>query len=238
MCGRVNVSDHEGVRALLAMMGMNVNWQTDAPRYNIAPTQTLNVIKLDNAASASQYISDLPSQFSLEAMNWGVSMNVKGKQGQNVVKRVSNARDDKVWSSYLWRSMIPTQRVLIPVNGFYEWRRENKKIAQAYYIHPSQSKAMFLAGIYRAAPEPSSKHEVSFITTSASEAMSAVHDRMPVVLTMQNEAMAWIQENDKDSLKQLMKPASNKSLRFTPVSNFVNKSSNEGIECIQEVQAL
>lgn len=60
MCGRVNVSDHEGVRALLAMMGMNVNWQTDAPRYNIAPTQTLNVIKLDNAASASQYISDLP----------------------------------------------------------------------------------------------------------------------------------------------------------------------------------
>ena len=63
--------------------------------------------------------------------------------------------------------------------------------------------------------------------------MSEVHDRMPVILTSQNAAMAWLQEGDKASLTELMTSASNETLKFTEVSNFVNKSSNEGPECIE-----
>lgn len=222
MCGRVNVSDHEGVRALLEMMGMEANWKTLDERYNIAPTQRLDVIKLEDEPVVA-------------TMSWGVSMTIKGKKGQPIVKRIPNSRDDKVWSSYLWRYLIPEQRVLIPVNGFYEWKRENKKLVQAYYITPVAGSAMFFAGIYKAPKDESQRPEVSIITTGSNDAMSKVHDRMPVIMSSQNEAMAWIQESDKQSLTELMRPASNDALVFTPVSNYVNKSSNEGPECIEPV---
>lgn len=222
MCGRVNVHDNEGVRLLLESMGMDT-WPSRDPRFNIAPTQLLDVVKQGE---------DGPT---LDSMSWGVSMTLKGKKGQPVVKRVANARDDKVWSSYLWRYLIPEQRVLIPVNGFYEWKRENKKLVQAYYITPSSSAAMFFAGIYKVPKDDTGKSEVTIITTAANDAMSQVHNRMPVILSSQNEAMAWIREADKDSLTELMQPASNDALLFTPVSDYVNKSSNEGPKCIAAV---
>jgi len=183
MCGRVNVSDNEGVRLLLESMGMDT-WPTRDPRHNIAP-------------------------------------------------RVQNSRADKVWSSRLWKPLIEHQRVLVPVNGFYEWKRVNKKIQATFYITPANGSAMFFAGIYKLAKEELHKPEVSLITTTANEAMGEVHHRMPVILNSQNAAMAWLQEQDKVSLTQLMTPASNETLQFTEVSNFVNKSSNEGPECIE-----
>ena len=222
MCGRVNVSDNEGVRLLLESMGMDT-WPTRDPRFNIAPTQSLDVVK---------HGDDGPV---LDSMSWGVSMTLKGKKGQPITKRVPNARDDKVWSSYQWRYLIPEQRVLIPVNGFYEWKRENKKLVQAYYITPADSAAMFFAGIYRVPKDDDGRQEVTIITTTANDAMSQVHDRMPVILSSHNEAMAWIQEADKDSLTQLMQPASNDALVFTAVSDYVNKSSNEGEACARAV---
>lgn len=219
MCGRVNVHDHEGVRLLLEAMGMNT-WPPRDPRFNIAPTQSLDVIKYRDGPR-------------IKAMNWGVSMTIKGAKGQPVIKRVPNARDDKVWTSYLWKNLVPKQRVLVPVNGFYEWKRDNKKLLQAYHITPSFGSAMLLAGIYKQPTE--GRAELSIITTAANDAMSHIHHRMPVILSSQNEAMAWIQEADRESLTALMQPADNDTLIFTPVSSYVNKSSNDGPKCIQAV---
>ena len=162
-------------------------------------------------------------------------MTIKGKTGQPITKRVPNARNNKLWSSYLWRYLIPEQRVLIPINGFYEWKRANMKLVQAYYIKPSEGAAMLFAGIYRVPKVDDDKSEFTIITTAANDAMSHVHNRMPVILSSQNEAIAFIQEADKDSLTELMQPASNDSLVFTPVGDYVNKSSNEGLECIHAV---
>ena len=220
MCGRVNVSDNEGVRVLLESLGMTT-WPTREPRFNIAPTQTLDVVKLE-------------SELSLQPMSWGISMTLPGKKGM-ITKRIQNSRDDKVWHSRLWKPLMESQRVLVPVNGFYEWKRENKKLVSAYYMTPAQASAMFLAGIYKASGAEADKPEVSIITTTANDAMSEVHDRMPVLLLSANEAMAWLQESDRGSLDALMKPASNDAMIFTEVSNYVNKSSNEGVECIKPV---
>lgn len=222
MCGRVNVSDNEGVRLLLESMGMET-WPARDPRYNIAPTQTLDVVKFDG-------------DLTLEAMSWGVSMTLPGKNGM-VTKRIQNSRDDKVWTSRLWKPLIENQRVLVPVNGFYEWKRVNKKLVAAFYITPANAAAMFFAGIYKVPKDELQKPEVSVITTVSNESMSEVHDRMPVILTSQNAAMAWLQDSDKASLTELMTSASNDTLRFTEVSNYVNKSSNEGAECIEPLVA-
>ena len=128
------------------------------------------------------------------------------------------------------------RRVLVPVNGFYEWKRKNRQLEAAYYITPAGKDAMFFAGIYRPSKDDE-KPEVSIVTTEANQAMSKVHDRMPVMLTSQNQAMAWIQEDDRDSLDELMQPAANNALKFTEISDYVNKSSNEGPECIEPLAA-
>lgn len=217
MCGRINVSDNEGIRLLLEIMGMDT-WPTREPRFNVAPTQTLDVVKFDEKPV-------------LTSMSWGVSMSLPGKTGM-VTKRIQNSRDDKVWSSRLWKPMIESQRVLIPVNGFYEWKRENRKLVAAFHISPARNRAMFFAGIYKGAKNEGEKAECSVVTTASNDSMSLVHDRMPVILDSQNAAMAWLQESDSASLKELMTAASNEALHFTEVSQYVNKSSNEGPECI------
>lgn len=217
MCGRVNVADNEGVRALLESMGMDT-WPSRDPRFNIAPTQTLDVVQMQE-------------QPVLQPMSWGVSMVLPGKKGM-VTKRVQNARDDKVWSSRLWRPLMQAQRVLVPVNGFYEWKRENRKLVAAYYITPSHQKAMFFAGIYKQPNDAEARPEVSIITTAANEQMSHIHHRMPVILATANEANAWLQESDQPSLSGLMQAAGKDMLTFTEVDSYVNKSSNEGPQCI------
>ncbi len=224
MCGRMNISDHEGVQWLLGQLGLSMS-PTQDPAYNIAPTQTIDVVTV------------VENDPVLTQMSWGISMATKGKKGQPLVRRIPNSRDDKVWTSYLWRYLIPGKRVLIPVNGFYEWKRENKKLVAAYHITPAAGPAMFFAGIYKKSKDENAIPEVSLVTTRANDSMSAVHDRMPVILTSQNAAMAWLQESERESLDELMQPAANDTLVFTRVSNYVNKSSNEGPKCIEEVRA-
>jgi len=223
MCGRLNVTDNEGVRLLLAMLGMDT-WPEQLPNYNIPPTLSLGVVQQQDDLVAAQ-------------MNWGVSMNMKGKSGKLITKRIPNARSDKVWSSPLWRKLIGTQRVLVPINGFYEWKRKNKKLEAAYYITPSHGAAMLLAGIYHVPKDSAESPEVALITTEANAAMSAVHDRMPVLLSSQNEAMAWLQDDDRATLSELMQPASNDALVFSEVSDYVNSTRNHGPRCIEPLVA-
>jgi len=56
-----------------------------------------------------------------------------------------------------------------------------------------------------------------------------------VILTSQNAAIAWLQEDDKDSLDKLTKPTFNNALKFTQVSNYVNNSRHEGPKCIEPI---
>jgi len=222
MCGRMNISDHEGVQWLLNSLGLSMV-PKQLPRYNIAPTLPLDVVLM----SADEPV--------LETMSWGISMKAKGKKGQPITRRLPNSRADKVWTSYLWRYLIPEQRALIPVNGFYEWQRENKKLKAAWHITPCDAPAMFFGAIYRRSKDEDTAAEVSIVTTSANDAMSKIHDRMPVILTSQNAAMAWIQESDRQSVDVLMQPASNDALVFAKVSDYVNKSGNEGDHCIAPI---
>ena len=74
MCGRVNVHDNEGIKQLLETMNMPMNMPLQPSgnsRFNIAPTQTLDVVKCNQGPK-------------LESMSWGVSMTLKGKQGQPI----------------------------------------------------------------------------------------------------------------------------------------------------------
>lgn len=133
MCGRVNVSDHEGLRALLAMMGMNV-WPVAPPRFNVAPTANVDVVTL----------KDDGHSFGLECMRWGFTA-----KGYNDTKRLLfNARSETVFSKPSFRSSALSRRAIVPINGFYEWQATSTGSKRAFHIASANSPAMALAAIF------------------------------------------------------------------------------------------
>lgn len=223
MCGRINVSDNEGVRLLLSMLGMET-WPSREPRFNIAPTQTLDVVQWRD-------------QPVLTGMKWGL-IPPWAKPGQ-FSSPLINARSETIRTKPSFRQLIATQRVLIPINGFYEWLREGKS-KTPYYVSPTEQAAMFVAGIYQQSSKPNEdgslkKPEVCVVTTEANAAMAKVHHRMPVILPVET-ALSWIDNDDRDTIDELMKPASNQPLRLKQVSSYVNSSRNEGPQCIEAEQ--
>ncbi|MEE9320709.1 MAG: SOS response-associated peptidase [Granulosicoccus sp.] len=234
MCGRVNVSDNEGIRVLLAMLGMDV-WPSRDPRFNIAPTQTLDVI------------SRLPK---LTPMRWGIVPAWANNHGKTVAPLI-NARCETIREKVSFKQLINEQRAIIPINGFYEWLRPEKTeqgvskqgtSKTAFYISSAKAPAMLLAGIWQSSANPANtisseadvvpQSQVCVITTAANKAMSAIHHRMPVILDV-DEAIKWLNPSAAAPIDMLMRPAANDLLQIIKVSNFVNNARHEGSACIE-----
>jgi len=220
MCGRINVSDNEGVRLLLAMLGMEV-WPSREPRFNVAPSQSLDVVRWQDDAA------------ELTTMKWGL-MPAWAKPGKFSAPLI-NARSETIREKPSFRHLITRHRVLIPINGFYEWKREGKS-KQPYFVKPADAPAMFVGALFQPAkPEKDNdaktQSQVCVVTVAANDTMSKVHHRMPVILSPA-DALKWIQESETDVIDSLMKPASNDSLELVEVDDYVNSARNEGPECV------
>ncbi|MEE9333182.1 MAG: SOS response-associated peptidase [Granulosicoccaceae bacterium] len=222
MCGRINVSDNEGVRFLLSMLGMET-WPSREPRFNIAPTQTLDVVQWQN------------QQATLSSMRWGL-LPAWAKPGQFSAPLI-NARSETIRTKPSFRQLIATQRVLVPINGFYEWRREGK-IKTPFHVYPKDHAAMFLGGVYQQASDKKNedgkdkKSEVAIVTTAANSMFEKIHHRLPVILPM-DKALSWIDNDDADTIDALMQAASNDTLSLKQVSSYVNSSRNQGPACLE-----
>lgn len=219
MCGRINVYDHEGIQALLDQLGVE-HWPVITPRYNIAPTSTLDVLTLDDEALLRH-----------QKMTWGI-VPKWARPGQ-FSSPLFNARAETINEKPSFRNLIKNQRILVPVNGFYEWKREGKQ-KTSIYISPKIDRAMFLAGIYQhVSGKPS---ECCLITTAANRDMAQIHHRMPVITDIEH-AISWLNSSTKPELDDLMQTQANGLLHMQVVSDFVNNTRHEGANCMQPIQS-
>lgn len=213
MCGRVNVSDHAGVEWLLEEFGIPLH--EFIPRYNISPGSELYTL------------SSTQCEIALSPMNWGLRPQWAKADSRPLI----NARSETIWEKPSFRSLIGSRRVVIPINGFYEWQRVADKTSQAYYISPRNGPAIGLAGVFDYSSQGAP--QCCIITTAAADAsMKAVHHRQPVMLRRE-ELPLWLNENNRSILDGLMAPRETESwLTIRPVSNYVNHAGNEGPRCI------
>jgi len=116
MCGRYALHSSPGVVAL--QFGLERVPQF-APRYNIAPTAQVLIVKPEGAALA----------------RWGF-------KGQ-----MHNARAETLSLKLSFRDAYRRRRCLIPANGFYEWKREGA-LKQPYYVHPAGTELFAFAGLW------------------------------------------------------------------------------------------
>lgn len=134
---------------------------------------------------------------SLELHSWGFIVNDK---------RVINARAETVLEKPLFRNCFISNRCLVPVNGFYEWKRDgNKKVKHKITLNGEE--IFSLAGIYRDFLDRDGKVKrcVTIITTEPNLDMSSIHNRMPVIVDKKDEDL-YLKNRFDNSLLNLLKP--------------------------------
>ncbi|MDX1811652.1 MAG: SOS response-associated peptidase [Gammaproteobacteria bacterium] len=215
MCGRINVSDHAGIQRLLEWLQIPLFPKAFQPRFNITPgASILTVLDHENAPEFC-------------TMEWGL-VPPWAKPNQ-FARPLINARAETIWEKPSFRNLISQKRTIIPVNGFYEWKRNGDK-KSAYHIHAPDDKGLALGGIYQINKD--GVMQCSVVTTAANHAMAEIHDRMPVLLTP-DSADDWLHNNNKQRLDEIMQPPTDKLIKLTPVSPYVNNAQHEGPRCIE-----
>lgn len=212
MCGRYNLFSELQVIAerfqAIEQEGLMVE-----PRYNIAPGQNITVV-----------ISEA-NKHKLAVLRWGLIPN--WAKDPKIGYKMINARAETIDIKPSFKGLLKRKRCLIAADGFYEWKKEGSQ-KQPYHIHLSNKEPFAFAGLY---DEWRNGSEVirtcTIITTEAN--MEGIHDRMPVILTQENEKV-WLDEDVTETaeLKSLMVPYEAAFMNAYPISSFVNNARNEG----------
>lgn len=214
MCGRMNVHDHQGVQELLELLSLTLAPDRFTARHNIAPGALLHGV----------FDADGPQ---LAEMEWGIEP--PWAKPEKFSRPLINARAETVWEKPSFRKLIEQKRVIIPVSGFYEWKRTGgSKIP--YYFDSTTTGAIALGGIYQISKD--GIMQCCVVTTQANKLMQPVHDRMPVVVPP--DAMGdWLSTEDRAIVDQLMQSPEESALKMVRVSKYVNNAGNEGEKCIE-----
>src|SRR5438874_200917 len=98
------------------------DWPSLSPRYNIAPTQQVPVIRLRPDGPVREAV----------LMRWGLvpfwAEDIK------IGSRMINARADSLATKPAFRAALKQRRCLVPADGFFEWRKGTLP-KQPYHIH-------------------------------------------------------------------------------------------------------
>ncbi|MDI6719605.1 MAG: SOS response-associated peptidase [Methanomicrobiales archaeon] len=199
------------------------------PRYNIAPSQDVPVVAGD---------PENPAEREIVPMRWGLipSWSKDARAGYRMI----NARAETLADRPAFRSPLKRRRCLVPVTGFYEWKQAGSRKVP-YYIDRKDHSLFAFAGLYDiwrdAGGEPVKTFTI--ITTAANDLIAPIHDRMPVILSRENED-AWMRGGtlEPDELERLLAPYPSHELEAYPVSPAVNNPANEGPDLIARAPGL
>ena len=125
------------------------------------------------------------------------------------------------------------RRCVIPADGFYEWKTVNKKKVPVHF-HLKDNKLFGFAGVWDVWNSPNGKvFTVAIITTTPNELCSTLHDRMPVILSPEDEAK-WLDPSIQDptTLTSLLKSYPAQEMEAVQVNPALNKPSYEGADCL------
>jgi putative SOS response-associated peptidase YedK len=230
MCGRYRLTRAD--KELAAEFGIELRDDANeilwAPRYNIAPTDVIPVLVADANGAM---------RFSLK--RWGLIpfWAKDAKIGASMI----NARSETVLEKPALAESFRKHRVLVPADGFYEWKKTPDKngfkiIRRPYNFGMKDDSIFCFAGI--AAKWKSPKGEViesfSILTIAANKLVEDTHDRMPVIIP-KPQYRRWLNTEPEraEQLLELLTPYDASEMKAFPVSQKVNSPKNDGPECIE-----
>ena len=137
-------------------------------------------------------------QKSLGLMNWGF----RPSYSNNLV---INARSETVHKKNLFKESFHRRRCIIPVSGFYEWKKVADKKTK-HYINILEDQIISLAGIYDYF-YINGKQQLAFciLTKDAPQELINIHDRIPVIIKKEYEN-EWLEEKFTPRLFDYLDP--------------------------------
>lgn len=189
-------------------------------RYNVAPTQPIPVVIVDQGARRFQL------------MRWGLIPSwVKDPRQFSLL---INARAETVRDKPAFRNAIKRRRCLVPADGYYEWQRAGAR-KQPFFIHPKDGAPLGLAALAETWVGPNGEEldTVAIITAAATPAMAVLHDRVPVMIAPDDVAR-WLDcaDVDADEAATLLHAPPDGLLIWHPVSTAVNRVANDNAQLI------
>lgn len=193
-----------------------------APHYNIAPTQTVPAVLRPEASEHGR---------ALVGLRWGLvpSWSKGPGSGPNPI----NARLETAAEKPSFRAAAARRRCLLPADGYYEWYRTGgtgSAAKQPYFIRPVVGGPMAMAGLFEFWRTPAGEWLAScaILTTSASDELGHIHDRMPVQVARENWA-DWLDRSltDARAALSLVHVPEGHEMTAHPVSTEVNKVGND-----------
>lgn len=222
MCGRYSLSKSK--------IDLEERFQAEMladfkPRFNIAPTQLVPVIT-----------SDSPKGFSF--FYWGITPDF----GQNkpVAQKLINAKAETVHEKISFKSSFQKRRCLIPADGFFEWKKLGKKTKIPHRFTLREEELFSFAGIWEEYESMSGeiKHTFLILTTPPNELVEEVHDRMPVILTRENEKKWLDKYTGEKELQTMLQTFPAELMLSYPVSPLVNSVQNDSPGIIRRTSPM
>ncbi len=217
MCGRfVITSAPAALRQLFGYLE-----QPNFPsRYNVAPTQPIPVVMIENGARHFQL------------MRWGLLPSwVKDPRGFTLL---INARSETVLVKPAFKNAIRRRRALVPADGYYEWQALDGR-KQPYFIHRADGRPLGFAAICETWVGPNGEEldTVAIVTAAASRDLADLHDRVPVTIAPADfERWLDCRGDEVDAVLPLMRPPRVGEFAWHKVSTRVNRVANDDAQLV------
>lgn len=214
MCGRYALSS--------PIESLEAQFEAEAqallqPRYNIAPTTPVPVVR--NGAAGRVIV----------LQQWGLIP--AWSKDPSMGARMANARAETVADKPSFRAPFKRSRCIVPADAFYEWRAGTPK--QPFAIRAAGGGLLAFAGLWDRWEGPSGALETcTIITTSANGAMAPIHDRMPVILAREDYGR-WLDEGGA----ALLRPCPESWLEVRPVGPRVGNVRNDDPSLLEPLDA-
>ena len=219
MCGRYELHAHPAAVALV--FGLRATPDL-APRYNIAPTQQVPIVRRNRQG-----------ENELVEVRWGLVP--RWARDPTIGARMINARAETLTQRSAFRDLFRRHRCLLPADGFYEWKAV-KNGKQATWVGMKNGQPFGLAGLYERwlSRDGEVLDTCTVITTEANALLRDVHDRMPLIVAPEDHER-WLDPGNED-VADLLAPYPSDAMTRHPVSKRVNAVRNDYASLIERVE--
>uniref|UniRef100_A0A1D2AAI6 Embryonic stem cell-specific 5-hydroxymethylcytosine-binding protein n=1 Tax=Auxenochlorella protothecoides TaxID=3075 RepID=A0A1D2AAI6_AUXPR len=231
MCGRTNTTLRRDEIVRVAGTSRWTGENAFNPSYNAAPGATRSpVVRVAQGMGRE-----------ICTMRWGLVPSYTKPDELPDFWRMFNARSETLAEKPTFQRLLSRQRCLVPVAGFYEWKKEARSAKQPYYVHFEGGRPMVMAGLWdtwQAQEGPMSTYTI--LTTDSGPRLGWLHDRMPVILDTKDSQDLWLLDGPGDpkagTWSAVCGPYIGEDLVWHPVTPEMGSPKLQGPECCAELK--
>lgn len=189
------------------------------PQFNAAPTKTLPVI--------TSQVSD-----KVSFQKWGLMAMWANNKAMS--PKFFNLPMDSVLSKPSYRKKLATNKCIVPMDGFYIWKKVAKKQQVPYYFFFPDRKIFSVAALWEENEE--GDHSFIMITRPSNDQVSLFQEDMPAMMDA-GTARKWLESENLDELGELLQKEDSQELISHTVSPRIRDIKGNDVSFINPAPA-